>query len=220
MVKINRSPLPSGQTITRESDYRTGPLYELLKNDFNEKCYICEDKAAKHGIEIDHLKAHHGDNLRKYDWNNLFFSCHHCNRLKNDDFDTIIDCTRDDPEDYFNLAINTDTFIKTEVTITKIKDSPHIDETIRLLDRVYNGEAKPIMRDECIELRKDIRENMRKFSDLLTCYAHETDDGIKSAFAALILVDIDRKSPFAAFKRSIVRNDSALLLEFKTHSEG
>jgi uncharacterized protein (TIGR02646 family) len=190
MVKVNRSPLPSGQTITRESDYRTGPLYELLKNDFNEKCYICEDIAAKHGIEIDHLKAHHGCDIRKYNWNNLFFSCHHCNRLKNANFDTIIDCTQDDPEDYFSLAITTNTSMKTEIAITKIKDSPYIDETIKLLDRVYNGKAKPIMGDECAELRKDIYKNVGEFTSLLSHYASETDDGVKSSLASSIRTNI------------------------------
>ena len=156
MVKIDRSPLPPGKTITKEADYTSGTLYELLKSDFNEKCYICEDRAAKRGIEIEHRHAHKGNAALKYDWNNLFFSCHHCNRLKNTCFNTIIDCTQDDPEDYFNLKIKPD--IKMEIIITKTKDASFVDETVKLLERVFNGESKPIMRDECIDLRNDIRD--------------------------------------------------------------
>jgi uncharacterized protein (TIGR02646 family) len=214
MVKIDRSPLPAGQILAKEADYTSGPVYELLKNDFNEKCYICEDKAAKRGIEIDHLYAHQGNPALKYDWNNLFFSCHHCNRLKNANFNQIIDCAKTDPEDYFNLEISAG--MKTAVIVAKIADAPGVDETIQLLDRVYNGETKPIMRDECINLRSDIRETVRKFTDLLTCHAGETDTGLKLAFAASIKKSISRKSPFAAFKRGIVRNTPVLFSEFGT----
>jgi uncharacterized protein (TIGR02646 family) len=212
MVKIDRSPFPAGQTLTKEADYTSGPVYELLKKDFNEKCYICEYKAAKRGIEIEHLHAHQGNFALKYDWNNLFLSCHHCNRLKNANFNEIIDCAKADPENYFNLKISAG--IKTTIVITKIADAPGVDETVRLLDRVYNGESRPIMRDECIDLRSDIREAVRSFNDLLTGYASETDAGLKSAFAALIKKTISRKSPFAAFKRGIIRNNPALLSEF------
>jgi uncharacterized protein (TIGR02646 family) len=212
MVKIKRSPLPAGQSITRDSDYTSGPVYELLKSDFNEKCYICEDKATRRGIEVEHLNAHRGDVALKYDWNNLFLSCHHCNRLKNANFNDIIDCIKTDPEDYINLDLSAD--IKTAVIITKTNDIPGIDETMRLLDRVYNGEVKPIMRDECIDLRSDVRETIRKFNDLLTCHANETDTGLKSVFADLIKKSIAKKSPFAAFKRGIVRYNTALFAEF------
>jgi uncharacterized protein (TIGR02646 family) len=212
MVKIDRSLLPAGQIIAKEADYTSGPVYEILKNDFNEKCYICEDKAAKRGIEIEHLHAHQGNPALKYDWNNLFFSCHHCNRLKNANFNEIIDCTKTDPENYINLEISAD--MKTVVIIAKITDAPGVDETIRLLERVYNGETKPIMRDECIELRNDIRETVCKFTDLLTCHVSETDTGLKSAFADSIKKSISRKSPFAAFKRGIIRRTPSLFSEF------
>ena len=211
MVKIDRSPLPPGKTITKETDYTSGSLYELLKSDFNEKCYIYEDKAAKRGIEIDHRHAHKGDAALKYDWNNLFFACHHCNRLKNACYN-IIDCTQDDPEEYFNLEIKPE--IKMEIIITKIKDAPFVDETVRLLERVFNGESRPIMRDECIDLRNAICDAVRCFNDLLACHANETDVDIKSAFAASIKISIDRKSSFAAFKRSVIRNNQSLFAEF------
>lgn len=201
MVKINRSPLPAGQTIARESDYTDGPLYETLKNDFHEKCYICEDRAAKRGIEIDHRIAHKGDSKLKYNWNNLFFSCHHCNRLKNACFNSIIDCTQIDPEDYMSVSIENG--IKTIILITKLKDEQHIDETIRLLNRVYNGENMPIMRDECIDLRKDIQETVREFNDLLESYDTETDTEFKNALTVSIKEHISRQSTFAAFKRGI-----------------
>ena len=127
-------------------------------------------------------------------------------------FNNIIDCTQTDPGDYFNLEIDTDT--KTTVIITKTKDAPCVDETIKLLDRVYNAETKPIMRDECVELRKDIRKTLRNFSDLLTYHAGETDARLKSAFKNLIKANIDRGSPFAAFKRGIIRNNPNLFSEF------
>ena len=53
-------------------------------------------------MEIEHLGPHKGNKKLKFDWNNLFFSCAHCNSMKNKrEYDRkILDCCRKDPERY------------------------------------------------------------------------------------------------------------------------
>jgi 5-methylcytosine-specific restriction endonuclease McrA len=91
MVKIDRTAFAG--IIETENDYRSGPVYDLLKKYFHGKCYICEDDKPT-GIQIEHRHSHKGDAQLKYDWLNLFYSCYHCNHAKLGHYDNIIDCTQ------------------------------------------------------------------------------------------------------------------------------
>ena len=58
-------------------DYKCGDVLELLKNDFKNKCYICECKESLISRNTEHFIPHKGDKNLKFDWNNLFWSCSH-----------------------------------------------------------------------------------------------------------------------------------------------
>ena len=51
-------------------NYNIPEVLQSLKQDFKNKCYICEQKEATN-INIEHFVAHQGDDSLKYDWNNL-----------------------------------------------------------------------------------------------------------------------------------------------------
>lgn len=74
-----------------------------LHRDFRGKCYLCEIDQLQ-SVEVKHLKSHHNgkDRDRMFDWNNLFYSCSHCNSVKNKKKyeDCILDCCQVDPEEY------------------------------------------------------------------------------------------------------------------------
>ena len=64
--------------------YEKTDVVEQLRKDFHNKCYICEiDKLQD--PQVEHLRPHfNGKNKDlKFDWNNLFWSCGHCNGVKN-----------------------------------------------------------------------------------------------------------------------------------------
>ena len=50
-------------------------------------------KAKENGTsnQIEHLQSHRGNMDLKYDWNNLFWACAHCNNIKLDTFEPILD---------------------------------------------------------------------------------------------------------------------------------
>ncbi len=47
-------------------DYKCGNVLERIKNDFNNKCYICEYKEPE-TINIEHFRPHKGDIHLKFD---------------------------------------------------------------------------------------------------------------------------------------------------------
>ena len=126
MVKIERS-FPAPESLAKEAKKATGKydrpdVIERLKRDFHNKCYICEMKELQ-DPNVEHLLPHKNGRYleRKFDWENLFWSCGHCNGIKNNNkYDGgIIDCCKQDPEKYllFHLTDNT-----VAIDVTDIKD--------------------------------------------------------------------------------------------------
>ena len=116
MIKINKRPLPSGVTITNEKDYRSGVVFQMLIEDCNKKCYICEDSVHT-SPNVEHRVSHKDDPALKYDWNNLLLSCGHCNNTKLDKYDGIIDPTQINPEEFqTNPSNESKSAIKSELS--------------------------------------------------------------------------------------------------------
>ena len=97
MVKVERTPTPPASLAVEKEkvsgSYREPDVMQQLKHDFNSKCYLCEIDELQ-SVEVEHLAPHGGDKERKFAWNNLFYSCAHCNSVKNQKIyhDMILDC--------------------------------------------------------------------------------------------------------------------------------
>jgi hypothetical protein len=100
------------------------------------------------------------------------------------------------------------------VVIGKIKEAEGVDETISLLNKVYNGESTPILQAECENLRRHILAELQIFQQLLDECPEESDEGLKQAYQRKITGSIDRASNFAAFKRHLIRNNKNLFALF------
>jgi len=96
MINVIRSqPAPTCLSIEKKKkngDYKCAEVLKRLIIDFKNKCYICEQNEPT-TINIEHLKPHKGNKELKFDWNNLFLSCGHCNNVKSLKYENIIDCT-------------------------------------------------------------------------------------------------------------------------------
>jgi hypothetical protein len=208
MVKLYKSDLPISVKIRTKSDYRRDPVFSTIRDDCCNKCYICEEKGAT-SLEVEHRVSQSFDPSRKYDWNNLLLSCRHCNRIKGGQYNNILDCTRVDPEDYISLSLETGLYEK--VAIVKKSETDGVDETIELLEKVYNGESTALSKAECENLRKQVLAEVQLFQELLDGYQEEYESGLKLAFCRKITGSLGRSSNFAAFKRGIIRNNTELL---------
>ncbi len=206
MVKIKRSfpPPESLATEARKSAgrYDKEDVIQRLRRDFHNKCYICEIKELQ-DPNVEHLMPHKNGKYpeRKFDWENLFWSCGHCNGVKNNSrYDKgIIDCCKQDPEKYLKF------WLKDNDVVIDILDSENgtqkrtaslIVEVFSIANtgmRTYTSDKRmKLLQKEMNILLKQL-EKMRRFPD-------------SKAVKRIVYSLLRRESAFAAFKRCYVRD--------------
>jgi hypothetical protein len=209
MIRLSKSPLPSHITIKSEKDYQSGIVFDMLAEDCHNKCYICENKATT--INVEHRVPHRGDPELKFDWNNLFLTCGHCNTMKHVKYDDILDPTKCDPEEHIALSADVMDNLIDKVRVESLTADSSTLQTAELLNLVYNGGSTDIKDIECSNLRNEhLMIKIRLFHQFIRDYREEPDLGYDS----IICKEIQRSSAFAAFKRKIVRDDPKLSVEF------
>lgn len=197
----------------KNGDYKCREVLNRLKEDFKNKCYICETKAP-HGINVEHFTAHRNDLDLKFDWNNLFFVCPHCNNVKLHIFDNILNCTilEHQVEQSIKLSMNPFPFEKVHVTAQNNKELTK--NTTQLLERVYNGHT-PTKRIEAANMRQSIIEEIKQFQDDLIEYFKADSPKLKELLHAKIEEHLSNSSAYTAFKRWIIRENSRMSAEFR-----
>src|SRR4051812_16257856 len=113
-------PCLAAEQAKAKGDYKCGNVLETLKNDFKNKCYICEYKEPE-TINVEHFIPHKGDNNLKFEWNNLFWACSHCNNIKLAQYDNILNCTtlNDDIENKLKYTFKPFPFEKVKIEVLK-----------------------------------------------------------------------------------------------------
>ena len=209
MVKVERS-FPAPESLAEEAkkvngSYDKPDVIERLKRDFHNKCYICEMKELQ-DPNVEHLLPHKNGKYpeRKFDWENLFWSCGHCNSIKNNGkYDAgIIDCCSQDPEKYLKFELKSDNIIiSIENSGNKIYERTAllITETFSLRNtgmRTYTSEERlHLLQKEMNILYKQL-EKLRN---------NPKSKVIMRTIASLLR----RESAFAAFKRCYVREHAS-----------
>jgi len=209
MVRLSKSRLPLDVTIESEQDYRKGEVIRTLAMDCHNKCYICEDKPTT--INVEHIVPHRSDPALRFDWNNLFIACGHCNSTKGTRYNEIINPTECDPEKHIALSMEISDSLRGVVKVEPLTTDNSTLQTADLLDHVFNSGTTEIKEIECANLRNShLIPNLRMFLQFVRGYHEEPDLGYDN----LIHKEIERSSAFAAFKRKIVRDDPELSLVF------
>ena len=198
----------------KNGSYNTPEVNAALKEMFHGKCYICENKQIT-SYHIEHLNPHHGNIELKYSWDNLFLSCAHCNNIKSDKFDPIIDCTKENVEDM--IAFRKEGYFgRDEKLIFDMLDSRiETQNTIKLLQEVYYG-STPQKKMEATILRRTLRKELSDFKEYVREY-QESEDEEKEDLMYLLQMQLSSSSPFAAFKRWLIRDNKDVypeLLEY------
>lgn len=181
--------------------YSEADVIEQLKKDFHDKCYICEMKDLQ-DPEVEHLLPHKNGKYpeRKFDWNNLFWSCGHCNKVKNQQkYDVgIIDCCKQDPEKMIDFRLKGN---EIEVEAKDSEDSKSV-LTAELVQEVFNIRNTG-MRIQKSHMRfQKLNQEMNILYDNLEEMKMRPDSRIvRRKLKALLR----RESEFAAFKRGYVR---------------
>ena len=217
MVYFEKSqPAPSSLAIEKakkSGTYNTSDVVTQLKNDFHYKCYICEQKYLT-TINIEHFLPHQGDIDLKFDWNNLFYSCGHCNNVKLAKFDNILNCTVASDNVDQAIAYKFNPFPKEKPCFEVVIESEKASNTKELLDKVFNGEHRPLKLLEGSSLRDLLLKSIKEFQDLLIDYYKYNKNEI---FLVKIEEHLSNRMEFTAFKRYIIRNNESLNEEFKQY---
>lgn len=205
MVKIERS-YPAPKSLVTESEKITGSyskpdVIERLRKDFHDKCYICELKGLQ-DPEVEHLLPHKNGRhqARKFDWDNLFWSCGHCNNVKNQAIyeGRILDCCKKDPEESINFELNED-----DVCIfAKDSDDREAALTAKLVKEVFNV-CNTGMRVYRSDYRlKKLQEEMNVLYTKLEDYRKKPGSKVTQRTLKALL---RRETAFAGFKRCYIR---------------
>lgn len=207
-------PAPECLAIEKQKvngDCKCGCVLERLHTDFKNKCYICEI-AEPTSINVEHFKPHRGDINLKFDWNNLFFACTYCNKIKHDKFENILNCT--DPNDFINekLGYKVDPFPIFSVNIDVVVNDSAALATKELLLTVFNGNTKS-QKLEAGNLRKILQKELEDFQKNLVNY-EVSDFKEKQDYLKKIEYHLNKASAFTSFKRQIIKDNQRLNQEF------
>ena len=184
--------------------YNTFEVNSALNELFYGKCYICENKEGS-SYQIEHLIPHKGDIDLKFDWNNLFWVCAHCNNVKLAKYDNILDCTKEDIDRIISFRRKGYFGQPEELEFEALDDREETLNTVALLKSVYYGET-PQKKIEAKILRRKLRKEISKFKELVREYK-ETDGEEKEDLKILLERELKNSSEFVAFKKWLIRDN-------------
>lgn len=211
MIKIERRNTAKAQRAIEDlqearrlkSSYNTEGVNQALREIFYGKCYICENKKAT-SYQIEHLIPHRGDEKLKYDWQNLFLSCAHCNNIKSDKYEPVLDCTKESVEKL--IAFRKKGYFGSEERLeftACVEADEKIKNTIALLEDAYYG-TTPQKKMEAKIIRKELREELSKFKEYVREYQEAEDEEEKEDIENLLKRELKDSSAFTAFKRWLI----------------
>ncbi len=200
------------------STHNSQDILDRLEVDFCNKCYICEEKEPK-DINIEHFVAHQGNDTLRLDWNNLFLSCTHCNNIKSNNFQNLLNCTILSDKVDTALYYHCNPFPKEKAEFSIKIPSVKATETKELLKKSFNGEHTPQKALESANLRSLLVKEIRVFQALLFDYDESECSDNKEYYLRKIKFHLSKFSAFTAFKRWIIRDNPELLQEFSSYLE-
>lgn len=207
MVKIERTPEPP-ESLEKEAkkafgSYNQSDVIQQLKEDFADKCYICELKGLP-DPEVEHLRPHNNRSLtdRVFDWNNLFYACPHCNNIKKAEkyTDKILNCCEIDPEDFLDHD-----FVKGHVRVHNRTQDENATMTADLITNCFEKRNTGIREAACQYRINELSKDMNILYKILLKYKKNPES---RRYQRCLRQMLDRKSSFAAFKRYYVRTHS------------
>lgn len=204
MVKIERTPTPPAslavEKLKSNGSCTEQDVVDLLESDFYAKCYLCGQDELQ-SIEVEHLLPHYNGKLkeRKFDWNNLFYSCAHCNSVKNRSAyeENVIDCCKTEPELFIHQKL-----CEGKVRVDSLQDTLEAKNTASLIENCFELKNRPIREKESQAKVRALQTTMNTLYKELDRYKMENS---KKSFYAIRGM-LSREYKFAGFTRTYVRD--------------
>lgn len=186
--------------------YRCDDVYDALLKDFHSKCYICGTNKLNAGIHIEHRIPHRGNLDLKFDWNNLYLSCYHCNNLKNDKYENILDCANEndnvDNRIKHTFVVNASS---SSLIVTALVNDERTENTVSLIQAVFDG-TTIVKKIEADILRKDVVKELNEMLIILQNYDMAVSEEYKNSQINELKIILSRESAYTAIKRWYVKD--------------
>lgn len=163
---------------------------------------------------MEHLFPHRNGRYpeRKFDWENLFWACGHCNGVKNKGVydEGIIDCCRLDPEKYLHFCI------RDNDVIVDVPDSDNDmpKRTAKLINETFSLKNTGMRTYTCDERLRLLQKEMNLlYKQLEKMHKNPNSKIVIRTIRSLLR----RESAFAAFKRCYVREHAAKYPELQKY---
>ncbi len=230
MIKIEKTDILKYERSGKEKKFKEDEKFytkkiirdeikPIIYKDFFNLCYLCE---ANIKIRFAHIEHFYGKGKEFFpekinDWNNLFLSCSFCNSTKpkniNKENEEILNPSYDDVENLIILKYDKkDKYIK--ITTTPKKNNQKIENTIKILERIYNGKGSKSLGYS--DIIKDIKNIIEDFCELLNNYKTYKSIFLKNKCKQQIINFIQKKyilksknidCSFISFKRQIIKDN-------------
>lgn len=210
MIRVAKSAeVPASLLVAGNTRHNHQDVIKQLIEDHKSKCYLCE-RTLVTDFEIEHLRpsAKNDPELRT-SWDNLFLSCRYCNGKKLHYFDNILNPTRYNIEE----IIQCDLVATKSVTFNSIESNhPQVDETIALLNRIFNGTGNiRVIKEE--KFYEYFLSRILNFQTVIDKYISDKTIDNKN----IVIEKLGIEQEFLAFKYHILKQKPDLFEEFEPY---
>ena len=202
-----------------KNQYNTKEVVDLLEPMFHGKCYLCEQDELS-DPEIEHFDPHKGDLNKKYNWDNLYYSCGRCNSIKGTTHINLLDCCDKNINVFKEIKCLLPSVPDGNVTVTATSNNHEIKSknTIALLEKCYNETGTPLRGITRTVLMEDLFAHYTEYlSYRVSLRDKRTSDEEKAHAKGRLKSMLKVSFPFSVFWRWHLLSDSFLKKELKDH---
>lgn len=194
-------------SLVAQIKYDGQDVLDQLFADQHDKCYLCEMK-VKQFYQVEHLKSQEHFEELKFNWTNLLLSDGYCNGKKKENFDDILNPNQVNIEDVIEQRI--DSINRTALFVSSDTSIP-TQQTIKLLNRIFNGTYSPKLRKKREEeFYKEVEQKFNAFNKIVMDYL--TNPNLQTENAVREELAIDKE--LLGFKYWVIKDTPKLLAVF------
>ena len=199
MIRVRKSgKVP--RSLVETATYDKDDVVRQLSEDQYEKCYICERHLTA-DFEIDHLCGRSSELSRQ--WSNLLFACNYCNKKKSNGYHNILNPLSVNIEEEIVQGMD---YSRKLAVFAGVQDSPEHDETVKLLDLIFNGTRKGLRTYREERFFEYAMSVINRFYNLVNEYLFSSE--MRSEM--LIREELQPDKEFLGFKFHIIKSNPTL----------